>query len=135
MLWGHWLRINFKKVLILLLWEMKKVVKILIFFSFPIKTFFNWIINQCPTTFVNMTLNKLGQIEYYFWFKFACAQTKSKVKGIINYRNILAFIKMKMLTNDLRALINNLFKENFYGKKKLIFWQFFFSIKVVSKLS
>ena len=75
----------------------------------------------CPITLVNMTLNKLGQIEYYFWFKFACAQTKSKVKGIINYRNILAFIKMKMLTNDLRALINNLFKENFYGKKKLIF--------------
>ena len=36
---------------------MKKVIKALIFFfSFPIKTFFNWIVNQCPTTLVNMTL-------------------------------------------------------------------------------
>ena len=31
-----------------LLWEMKKNIKTLIFFSFPIKTFFKWIINQCP---------------------------------------------------------------------------------------
>ena len=31
------------------LWEMKKTVKILIvYFSFPIKIFFNWILNQCP---------------------------------------------------------------------------------------
>ena len=43
------LRIQLKEVLTLLLWEMKKVVKILIaFFSFPIKTFYNWILNQCP---------------------------------------------------------------------------------------
>ena len=55
--WGHWLIIYFKKFLILLLWEMKNVIKALIvFFSFPIKTFFNWIVNQCPTTLVNMTL-------------------------------------------------------------------------------
>ena len=46
----HWLTIHFKKVLTSLLWEMKKTIKILIvfFFSFPIKTFFNWILNQCP---------------------------------------------------------------------------------------
>ena len=38
----HWLRIQFRKVLISLLWEMKRTVKILItFFSFSIKTFFN----------------------------------------------------------------------------------------------
>ena len=38
----HWLRIQLKKVLTSFLWEMKKTVKTLIvFFSFPIKTFFN----------------------------------------------------------------------------------------------
>ena len=39
----------------------------------------------------------------------------------------------------LRALVKNLVKESFYGKRKkkqLIFWQFFsFPIKVMSKLS
>ena len=45
-----------------------------------------------------------------------------------------------MLTSALRALVNNLVKESFYGKRKkkkqLIFWQFFsFPIKVMSKLS
>ena len=40
-----------------------------------------------------------------------------------------------MLTAALKTMINNLFKESFYGKKKLIFWQFFsFLIKVVSEL-
>ena len=28
--------------------------------------------------------------------------------------------KMKMLTNTFRILVNNLFKENFYRKKKVI---------------
>ena len=38
----HWLRVQFEKILTLLLWEMKRTVKTLItFFSFPIKTFFN----------------------------------------------------------------------------------------------
>ena len=43
-----------------------------------------------------------------------------------------------MLTNDFRTVVNNQFKEIFYGerKKKLIFWQFFlFLINVMSKLS
>ena len=44
----HWLTINFRKVLTPLLWKMKKAIKTLIFFSFPIKIFFKWIINQCP---------------------------------------------------------------------------------------
>jgi len=34
------LTIHFRKVLIPFLWEMEKVVKTLIFFSFPIKIFF-----------------------------------------------------------------------------------------------
>ena len=42
-----------------------------------------------------------------------------------------------MLTDAVRTMVNNLFKESFYGKRKkinvLIF--FSFSIKVVSKLS
>ena len=44
-----------------------------------------------------------------------------------------------MLTNALRAIVNNSFKESFYGKRKkkvinvLIVFSFF--IKVVSKLS
>ena len=38
----HWLRIQFRKVLTSLLWEMKRTVKTLVtFFSFSIKTFFN----------------------------------------------------------------------------------------------
>ena len=44
-----------------------------------------------------------------------------------------------MLTSALRALVNNPYKESFYGKwkkKKLIFWKFFsFYIKVVLKIS
>ena len=44
---GHSLTINFRKVLTSLLWEMKKAVKTLIIF-FSIKTFFNWILNECP---------------------------------------------------------------------------------------
>ena len=44
---GYWLTIYFRKNLTLLLCEMKKVVKtLIIFFSFPIKTFFNWILHQ-----------------------------------------------------------------------------------------
>ena len=44
---GHSLIIYFRKILTSFLWEMKKTVKILIvFFSFSIKTFFNWIINE-----------------------------------------------------------------------------------------
>ena len=43
-----------------------------------------------------------------------------------------------MLTNALRVLVNNLFKESFYGKRKkkqLMFWQLIsFFIKVVSIL-
>ena len=35
-----------------------------------------------------------------------------------------------MLTDAIKALVNNLFKENFYEKRKkkkqLMFWQFFF---------
>ena len=42
------LKIHFRKILISLLWEMKKIVKTLIFFSFSIKTLFNWIFNQYP---------------------------------------------------------------------------------------
>ena len=48
---GQCLTIHFKKVLTQLLWEMKKIVKTLIaffFFSFPIKHFFKWIVNQYP---------------------------------------------------------------------------------------
>ena len=45
---GYWLTIYFKKILTLLLWEIKKVIKTLIVFFFPIKTFFNWIFNQYP---------------------------------------------------------------------------------------
>ena len=48
-----------------------------------------------------------------------------------------------MLMNDLKVMVNNLFKESFYEKrkkKKVIniltdFFFFSFSIKVVSKLS
>ena len=41
----------------------------------------------------------------------------------------------KLLTNALRALVNNPFKESFYGEKKTInvLTVFFISIKVVSK--
>jgi len=49
---GYWLTIYFRKVLTLLLWEMKKTIKTLIvffiFYLFFIKTFFKWIINKCP---------------------------------------------------------------------------------------
>ena len=42
----------------------------------------------------------------------------------------------EMLMDTLREMINNIFKESFYGKKKLMFWQIFsFPIKVVTKLS
>ena len=44
-----------------------------------------------------------------------------------------------MLTNGLKVMVNNLFKENFYGKRKkrvinilIDFYIFLFSIKVVS---
>ena len=38
----HWLRIHFRKVFILLLWEIKKAIKTLIaFLPFSIKIFFN----------------------------------------------------------------------------------------------
>ena len=42
-----------------------------------------------------------------------------------------------MLTNALRALVNNLFKESFYEKKKNfnVLTVFSFLIKIVSKLS
>ena len=45
-----------------------------------------------------------------------------------------------MLTNALRALVNNPFKENFYRKRKkkvinILTIFFFFSIKVMSKYS
>ena len=43
---GHWLTMHNRKVLISFLWKMKKTVKTLIVFFFPIKTFFNWILNQ-----------------------------------------------------------------------------------------
>ena len=53
----HWLRIHFRKVLTSLLWEMKKTIKILItFFSFSIKIFFNQILNQYCTAFINISL-------------------------------------------------------------------------------
>ena len=47
---GYSLKIYFKKVLISLLWEMKKVVKTLIVFFFysPIKTFLKWILKESP---------------------------------------------------------------------------------------
>ena len=47
----HWLIIYFRKILTLLLWEMKKIVKILIvFFSFPVKNFFiKTLIISCKT--------------------------------------------------------------------------------------
>ena len=41
---GHLLIIHFKKILTLLLWEIKKAIKILLLF-FSIKIFFNWIVN------------------------------------------------------------------------------------------
>ena len=43
-----------------------------------------------------------------------------EILGAIN------FIIREMLTSALRALVNNPFKESFYGKwkKKSIFWQF-----------
>ena len=47
-LW-HWLTIYFRKVLTSFLWKMEKAIKTLIvFFSFPIKTFFKQIINHYP---------------------------------------------------------------------------------------
>ena len=49
-----------KKILISLLWKMKKAVKKLIaFFSFSIKTFFNQILNQCCTALVNISQKQL----------------------------------------------------------------------------
>ena len=45
---------------------MKKTVKILIVFFFPIKTLFSWIVNQCLTTLVNMTLNYIVLVNYEF---------------------------------------------------------------------
>ena len=52
----HWLRIHFRKVFISLLWEIKKTIKTLItFFSFFIKTFFNYILNQCCTALINIS--------------------------------------------------------------------------------
>ena len=38
----------------------KKGQNINYFFSFPIKTFFNWIVNQCPMALVNMTLVEIS---------------------------------------------------------------------------
>ena len=51
------------------------------------------------------------------------------------------FYLCEMLWDTLKTIINNPFKESFYGKRKrkekqLMFWQFLsFSIKVMSKLS
>ena len=50
---GYWLIIYFKKILTPLLWEIKKTVKILFFFSFPIKYFYKWMVNQLRV-FVNI---------------------------------------------------------------------------------
>ena len=47
---------------------MKKVVKILMVFFFPIKTFLNWIVNQCRTTLVNMTQLLITILAYFFFF-------------------------------------------------------------------
>ena len=38
------------------------------FFFFSIKTFLNWIVNQCPTTLVNMTQLLITILAYFFFF-------------------------------------------------------------------
>ena len=54
---GHWLAIHLKKVL---MGEKKKTINVLTAFFIShksgVKTFLKWIVNQYPTTLVNMTL-------------------------------------------------------------------------------
>ena len=53
---GHWLRIQLKKVLTSLLWEMKKAVKILIvFFFFSHKNFLTRFLTSTLRALVSMT--------------------------------------------------------------------------------
>ena len=47
---------------------MKKAVKILMVFFFSHKNFLNWIVNQCPTTLVNMTQLLITILAYFFFF-------------------------------------------------------------------
>ena len=63
MLLGHWLTIYFKKILTLLLWEIKKAVKILIaFFSFLIKFSLNELLTNVLKVFVSISLYRIVYI-------------------------------------------------------------------------
>ena len=49
---------------------------------------------------------------------------------------LVVFSKWEMLMNVLRVMVNNPFKESFYGKKKInVLKAFSFPIKTVLKLS
>ena len=61
---GHWLKIQLKKVF---MGKKKKIINVLttffIFHKNDVKTFLKWILKQCHTALVNMTLNSVYVLQ------------------------------------------------------------------------
>ena len=126
------LRIHFKKVFISLLWEIKKVIKILIaFLPFSIKTFFNQILNQCHTALINIShylksmpnhtiqgwQRKNSNIWYISTSNFFFLVTQWAINNTLNFT--VASVKLSINSRSLPLKFYKLFLEIPYSSSSV----------------
>ena len=100
----HWLTIYFRKVLTPLLWEMKKVVKILIVLFFPIQKKEFLLHFLYAFGFCNQAKSIASTLRILLVFPYeAAANQLQQSKGCCGVSHVLGFVQKSKLRTGIRA--------------------------------